>query len=106
MQDLGSVGYFNNSAFAINDAGVVVGETDSEFGPSHAGLWTAADGMEDLGVIGMSVAFDINNRLARRAAIAPRARTVLWDCRPGLQPGSACRRARPPSHCESARRSF
>ena len=41
-----------------------------------------------------------------RVAIGPRARTARSDCHRGLLSGSVYRRARPPSHYESARRLF
>lgn len=50
MQDLGSLGG-GSCAFAINDAGQVVGySTVNTNFDQHAFLWTAASGMQDLGV--------------------------------------------------------
>jgi len=49
------------SAYAINNQGVVVGETASE----HAGLWTQTGGVQDLGVLPgttSSIAVALNNR--------------------------------------------
>jgi probable HAF family extracellular repeat protein len=73
-------------AYAINDRGVVVGEsTTAAPGYSHAFLWTKAAGMKDLGVLGTdpfgnnnSAATDINNRGVVVGRTTVDATTELW----------------------------
>ena len=50
-------------SFGINNLGEVVGESATATGEMHAFLWTAADGMVDLGTLGgtFSTASGINN---------------------------------------------
>ena len=55
MVDLGTLGGSEQQARAINDAGQVVGRSDTASGDEHAFLWTAAGGMVDLGTLGGSV---------------------------------------------------
>ena len=51
MTDLGSLGGRFSQAFGINDAGAVVGMSVNSARELRAFLWTAADGMRDLGAI-------------------------------------------------------
>jgi probable HAF family extracellular repeat protein len=54
MQDLGTLGGKCSSAYAINDAGEVTGESLIAGSSTvyHAFLWTQAGGMQDLGALG------------------------------------------------------
>jgi len=65
ITDLGSLGT-DSAAYAINDAGMVVGESGNmAFGSQHAFLWDAVSGMQDLGTLGGpigSAAFGINSK--------------------------------------------
>lgn len=66
LQRLGTLGGFNSRAWAVNNAGVIVGESDTRAGQRHAFFWTSSGGMKDLGALppnaNSSVAFDINRR--------------------------------------------
>ena len=63
--DLGTLpGGINSAATDLNDAGVVVGYSETAVpGVSHAFVWTAGGGMTDLGTLGGAVsdAFAVNN---------------------------------------------
>lgn len=89
-------GMLGSVANAINDGGEVVGEsTSAPAGYNHAFRWTAASGMQDLGVLGgdqfgnaFSRATDINKRgviVGRSTIDAPNevARAVSWTRRGG-----------------------
>jgi probable HAF family extracellular repeat protein len=64
VRDLGSLGGASARAYAINDAGWVVGEAETREGHVRAFLWTPEAGMQDLGSLGgaSSRAFAINER--------------------------------------------
>lgn len=61
--DIGTLGGPSASALGINDASVVVGESDTTGPFRHAFIWTQESGMQDLGSLlgGNSSAFLINN---------------------------------------------
>jgi probable HAF family extracellular repeat protein len=63
MVRLGSFGGGGGIAYAINNAGQVVGYSDTANFQSHAFLWTKNAGMQDLGTLGgsTSVAYGIND---------------------------------------------
>jgi len=63
MTGLGTLGGSTGSARAINDAGQIVGQAETDGGEIHAFLWTEQEGMEDLGTLGgtASCALDINS---------------------------------------------
>ena len=53
MQDIGNLGGASASAYAINNSGQVVGNSELADGVSyHAFLWTSAEGITDLGTLG------------------------------------------------------
>jgi probable HAF family extracellular repeat protein len=67
MQDLGSLGGGYTYAYAINNAGVVVGaSTTAQGNVQHAYSWTQTGGMQDLGTLpgstGGSIATAINDK--------------------------------------------
>ncbi len=64
LQDLQTLGGNYSRAFGINDSGQVVGDSFTASGESHAFVWMAAPGMEDLGSLENghgSGAYGINN---------------------------------------------
>ena len=61
LNDLGTLGGFESHANAINDSGQVVGMAQTASGERHAFLWENGV-MRDLGSLGPSEAFDINNQ--------------------------------------------
>jgi len=63
MQDLGTLGGFESSAYDINDSGQVVGTAGTIDGDTHAFLYNGRGVLQDLGTLGgsSSVAYGINN---------------------------------------------
>jgi len=85
MVDLGSLGGAGRTSIAhdLNDAGAVVGLAETSTGQPHAFLWTAADGMRDLGALGAipSIALGINNRTE---VVGGSGHAFLWTERAGI----------------------
>jgi probable HAF family extracellular repeat protein len=52
MEDLGTLNGRGAYAFAMNDAGMIVGDSEAAGGYSHAYAWTRGSGMMDLGTLG------------------------------------------------------
>ena len=52
VSDLGTLGGQSSYAFAVNDAGQVVGAANRADGAQHAFSWTSGAGMSDLGTLG------------------------------------------------------
>src|SRR5438128_1115092 len=80
MVDLGGG---TSIAHGVNDGGEVVGLAATPSGVPHAFLWTATDGMRDLGSLGAaaSMALGINNR---REVVGGSGRAFLWTERTGM----------------------
>jgi len=59
-----NIGATGTQAFAVNDAGTVVGQSPNAKGFQHAFSWTQAGGLKDLGTLGgnSSTALAINNK--------------------------------------------
>src|SRR5207245_4211252 len=63
MVDLGSLGGAGTTSIAhdVNDEGAVVGLAETSTGRPHAFLWTAADGMRDVGGLGAATRFELGS---------------------------------------------
>jgi probable HAF family extracellular repeat protein len=98
VQDLGDLGGGAAAAYAINDLGQVVGDSLTEAGESHAFLWTAAQGMQDLGLLILSEdpverfswAFSINNagqvvgESGEYRGLSQPSRPFIWTQKTGM----------------------
>ena len=80
MVDLGGG---TSIAHGVNDGGEVVGLAATPSGVPHAFLWTATDGMRDLGSLGAaaSMALGINNR---REVVGGSGHAFLWTEQRGM----------------------
>ena len=88
MVDLGSLGGAGRAgalsiAHDVNDEGAVVGLAETRTGQPHAFLWTAVDGMRDLGALGAapSMALGINNRAE---VVGGSGHAFLWTEKAGM----------------------
>jgi len=85
MVDLGSLGGGGAMSIAhdVNDAGAVVGLAETRTGQPHAFLWTAVDGLRDLGALGAapSMALGLNNRAE---VVGGSGHAFLWTERAGI----------------------
>ena len=85
MLDLSSLGGAGTTSIAhdVNDAGAVVGLAETSSRQPHAFLWTAADGMRDLGALGAapSIALGINNRAE---VVGGSGHAFLWTDKTGM----------------------
>jgi len=89
MLDLATLGGPTSIAHDVNDRSAVVGFAETHAGQPHAFLWTAADGMRDLGTLGegggggggASMALAINNS---DAVVGGSGRAFLWTEHAGL----------------------
>ena len=73
------------TATSVNDAGQIVGYSDTRNGPQHAFFWERGQGMTDLGSLsatGSSQAYSINNQgqiVGASVNAAGFVHGVLWD---------------------------
>ncbi len=83
MVDLGSLGGAGTTSIAhdVNDEGAVVGLAETSTGRPHAFLWTAADGMRDLGALGAAPSIALGNR---REVVGGSGHAFLWTERAGI----------------------
>jgi probable HAF family extracellular repeat protein len=90
MQDLGTFGGQNSTAWGVNDSSQVVGEADLANGLTHAFLWTQAQGLQDLGSLShaSSYAYAINNvgQVVGQAFVSLNtSHAFLWTATGGMQ---------------------
>lgn len=90
MQNLGTLGGRESVAMAINDSGMVVGQSETTDQEGHAIVWTAATGMVDIGRPGYrSSAIDVNNSgqvLLREFSPSFVLSTYVWTAASGRVP--------------------
>jgi len=82
MIDLGSLGGATSVAHDLNDRGEVVGLAETKTGAARAFVWTATDGMRDLGTLGAaSMALGINDRTE---VVGGSGHAFLWTEQDGM----------------------
>lgn len=92
LQDLGTLGGTNSTAWAINYNGVVVGSSDDVNGNQHAFRWDSVHGMKDLGLLpgyDSTVALSIN-KAGQITGSAYNSSTqtfggFVWDSKHGMR---------------------
>ena len=90
ITDLGNLGGSFAVARGINDAGQIVGVSETGAGQLHAFVWTIATGMTDLGTLGgaNSQAFSINehgNIAGSSLLVSGERHAFLWTAAAGMQ---------------------
>src|SRR5205807_7723039 len=82
MIDLGTLGGATSIAHDVNENGAAVGLAETNTGEPRAFLWTATDGMHDLGRLGpASIALGINNRTE---VVGGSGHAFLWTAGSGM----------------------
>jgi len=82
MIDLGTLGGATSIAHDLNENGAAVGLTETKAGEPRAFVWTATDGMRDLGTLGAaSMALGINNRAE---VVGGSGHAFLWTASAGM----------------------
>ena len=82
MLDLGTLGGATSIAHDLNENGAAVGLAETKGGEPRAFLWTASDGMRDLGALGAaSIALGINNRTE---VVGGSGHAFLWTAGGGM----------------------
>src|SRR5207253_10837237 len=90
ITDLGNLGGSFAVARGIDDAGQIVGVSETGAGQLHAFVWTIAPGMTDLGTLGgaNSQAFSINehgNIAGSSLLVSGERHAFLWTAAAGMQ---------------------
>lgn len=82
MIDLGTLGGATSIAHDLNDRGEAVGLAETKAGEPRAFVWTATDGMRDLGTLGAaSMALGINDRTE---VVGGSGHAFLWTAGGGM----------------------
>ena len=82
MLDLGTLGGTTSIAHDLNETGAAVGLAETKTGEPRAFVWTASDGMRDLGTLGAaSMALGINNRTE---VVGGSGHAFLWTAPVGM----------------------
>jgi probable HAF family extracellular repeat protein len=82
MIDVGNLGGATSIAHDLNDRGDVVGLAETKTREPRAFVWTATDGVRDLGTLGAaSVALGVNNRTE---VVGGSGHAFLWTARGGM----------------------